>query len=255
MFTQVTERMYDNVLLQVYPNRAQMGEAAARDAAECIRTLLKTHEQINCIFAAAPSQNEFLAALLRQEIEWGRINAYHMDEYVGFELGHPKSFNHFLSESIFDRVPFRSVHLINGANDPDEETRRYGALLDAAPTHITFMGIGENGHIAFNDPPAADFQDAVPIKKVRLDEVCRAQQVHDGCFASLDEVPRYALTVTVPRLAASEHIFCIVPAASKHKATVAALTGPISEACPASILRRTDNVRMYIDEDCAGDLI
>lgn len=249
------ERNYDKIRLQIHPTRAEMGAAAAQDAAECIRTLLKTHDEINCIFAAAPSQNEFLAALLGQDIEWGRINAYHMDEYVGFALGHPKSFNHFLSESIFDKAPFRSVNLINGANDPDEEVKRYGALLDAAPTHITFMGIGENGHIAFNDPPVADFHDPVPIKKVRLDEVCRNQQVHDGCFASLDEVPRYALSVTVPRLAASEHIFCIVPAVSKHNATVAALNGPVSEACPASILRRTDNVCMYIDEACAGDLI
>lgn len=248
------ERTYDKVRLQIHPTRAQMGEAAARDAAECIRTLLKTHDEINCIFAAAPSQNEFLAALLKQQVEWERINAYHMDEYVGFALGHPKSFNHFLSEAIFDKAPFRSVNLINGANDPDEEVKRYGALLDAAPTHITFMGIGENGHIAFNDPPVADFSDPVPIKKVQLDEVCRNQQVHDGCFASLDEVPRCALSVTVPRLAASEHIFCIVPAATKHNATVAALTGPVSEACPASILRRTDNVRMYIDEACAGNL-
>lgn len=249
------ERTYDKIQLQIHPTRAQMGEAAALDAAECIRTLLATHDQINCIFAAAPSQNEFLAALLRQDNEWGRINAYHMDEYVGFALGHPNSFNHFLSNAIFDRAPFCSVNLINGANDPDEEVKRYGALLDAAPTHITFMGIGENGHIAFNDPPVADFNDPVPIKKVKLDEVCRNQQVHDGCFASLDEVPRYALSVTVPRLAASEHIFCIVPAATKHNATVAALTGPVSEACPASILRRTDNVRMYIDSDCAGDLV
>lgn len=252
----MTEKHYDKVNLKIYDTRSEMGQDAAREAAACIRGLLKTHSEINCIFAAAPSQNDFLAALVADPtIEWNRINAYHMDEYVGLGLGHPQSFNHFLCAAIFDRVPFKSVHLINGANDPDAEVKRYGALLDAAPTHITFMGIGENGHIAFNDPAVADFHDKVPIKKVKLDEVCRMQQVHDKCFATLDAVPRYALSVTVPRLAASEYIFCIVPTANKHKATAAALTGPISEACPASILRRTDNVRMYIDKACAGDLL
>lgn len=249
------QRQYDKIDLKIYDTRAEMGMDAAREAAMCIRELLKNHEEINCIFAAAPSQNEFLNALLDQDIAWERINAYHMDEYVGFEVGHPNSFNHFLCNAIFDRVPFKSVNLINGANDADAEVARYGKLLNDAPTHITFMGIGENGHIAFNDPPVADFEDTVPIKKVKLDEICRNQQVHDGCFPTLDDVPRYALSVTVPRLASSEYIFCIVPSAAKHKATKATLTGPISEACPASILRRTDNVRMYIDKDCAGDLI
>lgn len=249
------ERNYDKINLKIYDTRAEMGADGAREAAECIRMLLEKKEEINCIFAAAPSQNEFLASLLEQDIEWNRINAYHMDEYVGFEVGHPNSFNNFLCNAIFNKVPFKSVNLINGANDADEEVKRYGTLLDAAPTHITFMGIGENGHIAFNDPPVADFNDKMPIKKVKLDDICRNQQVHDGCFPTLADVPEYALTVTVPRLASSEYIFCIVPAATKHNATKATLTGPISEACPASILRRTDNVRMYIDMACAGDLV
>lgn len=249
------QKQYDKIDLKIYETREEMGQDAAKEAAECIRRLLETKEEINCIFAAAPSQNEFLHALLEQNVEWDRINAYHMDEYVGFEIGHPNSFNRFLCDAIFDKVPFKSVNLINGANDADAEAARYGKMLDEAPTHITFMGIGENGHIAFNDPPVADFNDTVPIKKVELDEICRNQQVHDGCFPTLEDVPRYALSVTVPRLAASEYIFCIVPSATKRNATKATLTGPISEECPASILRRTDNVRMYIDRDCAGDLI
>lgn len=182
------------------------------------------------------------------------MNGYHMDEYVGLSLGHEKSFNHFLSESIFNKVPFKSANLIDGSRPVEEETARYGQLLRNAPTHVTFMGIGENGHIAFNDPPVADFEDKEVIKKVKLDLVCRQQQVHDKCFDTLDEVPEYALTVTVPRLMASQYIFCIVPSDKKHDATVAALTGPVSTACPASILRRTDNVRMYIDKACAGNL-
>lgn len=248
------QKKYDKIDLKIYDTRVEMGAAAAEEAAACIRQLLEKHEEINCIFAAAPSQKEFLASLVEQDIEWNRINAYHMDEYVGFRIGHPNSFNHFLCNAIFNKVPFKSVNLINGANDADAEVKRYGDMLDAAPTHVTFMGIGENGHIAFNDPPVADFHDSMPIKKVMLDDVCRNQQVHDGCFPTLDDVPEYALSVTVPRLASSEHIFCIVPAATKHNATKETLTGPVSEACPATILRRTDNVHMYIDMDCAGDL-
>ena len=191
------EKQYDKVDLKIFDTRAEMGRVAAEEAAECMRKLLAEEEEINCIFAAAPSQSEFLEALCQQPgIDWSRVNGYHMDEYVGLPLGHPKSFNHFLSEAIFNKVPFKSVHLIDGSRPVDEVVADYGAQLDAAPTHITFMGIGENGHIAFNDPPVADFEDKVPIKKVQLDLVCRQQQVHDKCFDTLADVPEYALTVT-----------------------------------------------------------
>ena len=248
-------KQYGKVDLKIFDTRSEMGHVAACEAAKCMRELLAREAEINCIFAAAPSQSEFLTELcLQPDVDWTRVNAYHMDEYVGLPLGHPKSFNRFLSESIFSRLPFKSVHLIDGSRPAEEEIACYGALLNAAPTHITFMGIGENGHIAFNDPPVADFEDKLPIKKVRLDPVCRRQQVHDKCFDTLADVPEYALTVTVPRLVSSEYIFCVVPSASKHAAVEAALTGPISTACPASILRCTDNVRMYIDQECAGGL-
>ena len=249
------EKQYDKVDLKIFDTRAEMGRVAAEEAASCLRELLEKEPEINCIFAAAPSQSEFLEELCKQPgIDWTRVNGYHMDEYVGLSLGHERSFNHFLSESIFNKVPFKSANLIDGSRPVEEETARYGQLLRNAPTHVTFMGIGENGHIAFNDPPVADFEDKEVIKKVKLDLVCRQQQVHDKCFDTLDEVPEYALTVTVPRLMASQYIFCIVPSDKKHDATVAALTGPVSTACPASILRRTDNVRMYIDKACAGNL-
>lgn len=249
------EKQYDKVDLKIFDTRAEMGRTAAEEAAVCLRMLLEEEPEINCIFAAAPSQSEFLEALCQQpDIDWSRVNAYHMDEYVGLPLGHEKSFNHFLCTSIFDKLPFKSVNLIDGSQPVEEEIAHYGQLLRSAPTHVTFMGIGENGHIAFNDPPVADFEDKEVIKKVKLDLVCRQQQVHDKCFDTLDEVPEYALTVTVPRLMSSRYIFCIVPSDKKHAATVAALTGPVSTACPASILRRTDNVRMYIDKACAGEL-
>ncbi len=242
---------FDKVRLKVYDTREEMGKEAAAEAAECMRRMLAKQEEIHCVFAAAPSQNEFLEALIQEGgIDWSRVNGYHMDEYVGFEIGHPSSFNRFLSHAIFDRVPFKSVHLINGVSECSQEAARYGAILERIDIDITFMGIGENGHIAFNDPEVADFCDPQTVKVVDLDEVCRLQQVHDGCFPSLEDVPGQALTVTIPKLVSAREIFCIVPTEKKRKAVKEALTGEIREACPASILRKTDHVHMYVDQDC-----
>ena len=247
---------FDKTELYIYDNREQMGKAAARDATECIKELLKDKNELNCIFAAAPSQNEFLTALgADTSIPWEKINAYHMDDYVGLKQGDPHSFNAFLSEKLFSKLPFKSVHLLNGKADPDKEALRYGSLLDGIRIHITFMGIGENGHIAFNDPGVADFNDTQTVKKVKLDSVCRQQQVNDGCFLTIADVPEYALTVTIPTLVSGDYIFCIVPTAKKRDAVYAALTATVSPACPASILRNIKNTRMYIDAECAGRLM
>lgn len=225
---------------------------AAAEAASTIRALLAEKETINCIFAAAPSQNEFLQALLKQDIEWNRINAFHMDDYVGFAIGDPRSFNGFLSNALFDLVPFHTVNLIDGQADLQAECARYTALLDTAPPDIVFMGIGENGHIAFNDPPVADFEDSKQIKVVELELACRVQQVNDNCFPCLEEVPTQAFTLTIPAMVRAQYIYCIVPGDRKAAATAAALTGEISTACPASILRNHENCRMYIDKACAS---
>ncbi len=250
------EKQFGDVYLKVFHTREEMGKAAAEEAADCLRTLLAQKEEVNCVFAAAPSQNEFLESLTNAEgIDWTRVNGYHMDEYVGFEIGHKSSFNNFLTNAIFSKVPFKSVNLIDGSNEAEAEAKRYGALLDSIQIDITFMGIGENGHIAFNDPPVADFNDKKAVKVVELDQVCRMQQVHDKCFSTLEEVPTHALTVTVPKLISASHIFCIVPTEKKRAATKAALTGEISEDCPASILRRSGNVKMFADEACAGDIV
>ena len=251
---QIMHTRYEEVELQIFESREEMGRAAAQDAADTIRDILEHKAAVNCIFAAAPSQNEFLDAFVQQKLPWERINAFHMDEYVGLPLGSPQSFNGFLSRSIFDRVPFGSVHLINGAADPQQECARYSELLEKNPPDVVFLGIGENGHIAFNDPAVADFHDAKKIKVVQLDIACRMQQVHDECFASLDLVPKEALTLTVPMLVSAPYLFCIVPGERKAGATAAALTGEISEACPASILRTKKGCRMYIDRDCASKL-
>ena len=233
--------------VKIYDTRAEMGFCAADEAAAAIRGVLAQKEECNMIFAAAPSQNEMLAALAAQPgIEWNRVNAFHMDEYIGLAPDAPQGFANFLRAAIFTKVPFRSVNCLDGtaaSRDPAAECARYSQLLRRFPVDITCMGIGENGHIAFNDPPVADFDDPALVKPVALDEICRNQQVHDGCFATLDDVPTHALTLTVPALMHAAQVFCVVPDT---------LLGDIRTACPASILRRHPAATLYLDADSAS---
>ena len=244
----------DKLKVEIYDTRAEMGNAAARDIKAKIAQLLAEKGEINMIFAAAPSQNEVLAALADDgQIEWNRVNAYHMDEYIGLSADAPQGFGNFLKAHIFGRAPFKSVHYIDcTAADPEKEAARYEKLLGDNPPDVVVMGIGENGHIAFNDPPVADFKDARGAKVVKLDEVCRNQQVHDGCFARLEEVPEYAITLTVPTLVSAPWLFCIVPAKTKANAVKECLTGEIGEHCPASVLRLQENAVLYLDGDSAS---
>ena len=244
----------DKLQVNIYETRAEMGAAAAQDIKSKLCQLLQAKPQVNVIFAAAPSQNEVLASLVaNKDIDWSRINAYHMDEYIGLDANAPQGFGNFLRAHIFDCVPFASVNLIDvTARDADAEAARYGALLDENPADVVVMGIGETGHIAFNDPPVADFRDPKTVKAVKLDEICRQQQVNDGCFASIDQVPTHALTVTVPALTRAPYLFCIVPAPAKAWAVKETLTGSIDEHCPASVLRMHDNAILYLDRDSAA---
>lgn len=241
----------DLLTVNQYDTRAEMGKAAAADVKARILALLDEKESINMIFAAAPSQNEVLAALAADaEIPWNRINAFHMDEYIGLSADAPQGFGNFLKAHIFGLVSFKSVNFINiSAPDANVESERYAALLAEYPADIVVMGIGENGHIAFNDPPVADFNDPKMVKPVQLDEICRNQQVNDGCFATLDDVPRTAITLTVPTLFAGKYIFCIVPGKTKANAINATINGPVSTACPATILRKHEHAVLYLDCD------
>lgn len=245
-----------NLCVKIHDTRLEMGIVAADDIAKAIRNVLAHKAECNIIFAAAPSQNEMLAALIEQPgIEWNRVNAFHMDEYIGLAPDAPQGFANFLRAAIFDKVPFRSVNCLDGVaatNDTAAECARYAALLDSKLVDITCMGIGENGHIAFNDPPVADFDDPELVKPVALDEICRNQQVHDGCFATLDDVPTHALTLTVPALMRAAQVFCVVPAQTKAHAVYDTLLGKISTACPASILRRHSEATLYLDMDSAS---
>lgn len=259
----------DHLAVEINRDRKPMGEAAAKAVAEKMKELLAKKTKINMIFAAAPSQNEFLEALSDiPGIDWPRVNAFHMDEYLGLKSEAPQRFGVFLRERLFGRVkPGNVYYLVN--DDPNltgkfspkiqaeaikTECVRYSQLLQENPVDIVCMGIGENGHIAFNDPPLADFNDPYLIKPVQLDERSRIQQVHDGCFATLDEVPTHALTLTIPALTAAQYIFCIVPGLNKREAVKQTLRGPVTSDCPATVLRRHSQARLYLDQDSAGDL-
>ena len=247
----------EQLKVKVFETRKEMGDCAASEIAACIKKMQAEKEEINMIFAAAPSQNETIAALVDTEgIEWNKINAFHMDEYIGLSEDAPQAFGNFLKACLFDKVHFKSVNYINGAGKTYEEIcERYGALLEAYPVDIVCLGIGENGHIAFNDPWVADFNDSHLIKKVELDEVCRQQQVNDGCFAQLSDVPKFAVTLTVPALVRANYMFCTVPAATKAEAVYNTVHHEINEDVPATIMRKHKSAVMYCDKDSAAKLL
>ncbi len=244
---------YEQLVVEIYPTRQAMGQAAARTVAHSMQETIARHGRVAMIFAAAPSQNEFLAALATEpDLDWTRVIAFHLDEYLGLPPDAPQNFGNFLRARLFDQVRPGVVHYLNGsAPNPDAEARRYSELLTANPLDIACLGIGENGHLAFNDPAVADFADPQTVKLVEIDEVSRLQQVHDGCFACLTDVPTRALTVTIPPLIAAKAVFCVVPAPSKAIAVRNALCGPIATSCPASILRRHERAVLYLDRDSA----
>ena len=244
----------DRLDVNIYASNKEMGQAAAKAIADDLCDLLSKKSEINVMFAAAPSQNTTLEALLDDErVDWTRINGFHMDEYVGISIDKPQSFRNYLNTHIFSRKPFKSVNLIN-ADGPDAEKAAadYAKLLKESGLDLIVMGIGESGHIAFNDPPEARFDEPKLAKVIELEEVSRMQQVHDGCFKTLDEVPKQAITVTIPAFVAASILHCVVPGPTKCKAVKATLEGPISEVCPATVLRRHENAHLYLDKDSAA---
>jgi glucosamine-6-phosphate deaminase len=246
-------RIIDNLNVQVFETRIDMGTAAGIDVAAKMRKFLAIKPRIRMVFAAAPSQIEFLQTLANEsDIDWSRVTAFHMDEYIGLPEDAPQRFSAFLRNHLFNLVQPGEVHLIDCSLPIEDQCRRYTKLFTAQPIDIICLGIGENGHIAFNDPPVADFHDPQTIKLVQLDEACRRQQVNDGCFPELDAVPTHALTLTIPALMSGASLFCIVPGMSKRKALHQTLFGPIVTECPASILRRHPNCVLYTDTAAYG---
>jgi glucosamine-6-phosphate deaminase len=244
----------DQLEVEVYPDREAMGLAAARAVAREVRARLENQDRVSIIFASAPSQEEFLAALrLQPDVDWRRVVAFHMDEYVGLPADSQQNFGRFLRERLFDRVGPGQVHYLDGnAADLDEECARYATLLKQYPPDITCAGIGENGHLAFNDPPFADFEDPALVKVVRLAERSRQQQVNEGCFPALDAVPERAITLTIPALFAAPRFSCVVPFRSKAEAVRRMLNEPISTDCPAGVLRRHPDATLVLETESAA---
>ena len=251
----------DHLEVRVYPDRRALGAAAAADCARGMREVLSTRPRCRMVFAAAPSQNEVLSGLREaQDIDWSRVEAFHMDEYPGLSAEDPRRFGSFLRDALFSRIPLGRVEYLaprplSSGPEARREAERYASLISEAPIDLVCLGVGENGHIAFNDPGVADFSDPLLVKEAELDPDCRAQQVHDGCFSSLDEVPRTALTLTVPALLSGGRLFCAVPGSAKARAVHRMLTGPVSRDCPASALRTHPACVLYLDAESAGALL
>jgi len=244
----------DRLAVEVHVTRREMGAAAARRAAGILRTAIEQDGKAALVLAAAPSQNEFLEALCAQpEVDWRCVTAFHMDEYAEIRAEHPASFRNYLRERIAERVTLAAFHEIRGdAADLDVECERYANLLSAAQPVLVAMGIGENGHLAFIDPDECNFSDPRDVRIVNLDQACRAQQVHDGCFGRIEDVPRRAISLTIPFFLRVPHAVVCVPGERKRDAVRAALSGPVEERCPASALRRHPDATLFLDADAAG---
>lgn len=231
----------------------ETARAAAAKAASELRRLIGLEGRATFMAATGASQIEFLHALTREQgIDWSRTTMYHLDEYVGLPESHPASFRRYLRERLISRVHPGKVHLMRGdAENPEAECERLGTILKEDGLDIAFVGIGENGHLAFNDPPA-DFETDAPFIVVELDEECRSQQVHEGWFDSLSEVPRRAITVTIRQILKAQSIVCTVPEVRKAQATRCAIQGPVTPSCPASVLRKHTDTHMFLDSDSAS---
>jgi len=244
----------DHLNVELHASRQSMGQAASIAAAAHLRETLARKGEARIIVASAPSQDELIAGLVSApDIDWNRITIFHMDEYVGLPASHPANFRAYQQQHLLAHIRPAAFHGIRGeASDPESECTRYAALLQAGPIDLLCMGIGENGHIAFNDPPVADFNDPKKIKVVELDRACREQQVNDGCFAHFDDVPTHAFTLTCPTLMAAERAVCVVPGKLKAQAIASALKGSVAESCPASVLRRHTGATLYLDKESAA---
>ena len=248
------QQTVDNLAIRIYENRVLMGTDVALMVCARIKDVLAQRANANIIFASAPSQNEFLDALCEDTtVDWSRVNAFHMDEYIELPENDPRTFVSFLNNKIFGRLHFHSVNYINGnAINIGAECRRYARLLEQYPADIVCLGIGENGHLAFNDPPVADFHDPLMVKMVKLDAACRQQQVNDGCFAELTDVPTYAITLTIPALMAAKYVYCVVPGEKKAEAVFNTVYGSIIEKYPSAILRRHKNAELFLDKNSSA---
>ena len=253
----VITKTYGLLPVEIYADNESLGQAAAARAVSILTSVLEKEPAAHMIVATGNSQLTFYRNLVSfPGVDWSRVTIFHMDEYVGMRPDHPASFRRFLHEKLVDRVHPASFYGVEGdAVDPIAECERYAGLLREFPAHLVCLGIGENGHIAFNDPPFADFQDPKWVKVVQLDQRSRRQHVGEGHFARLEDVPTHAITLTIPALLAAREMLAIVPERRKNEAVQKTLNGPVTTACPASILRTAPHARLYLDIESASLVI
>ena len=239
--------------VEIYPDPESLGQAAARQAALLINRAISKRGKARIIAATGNSQIPFAAALVKQDVDWSSVEFFHMDEYVGLGDQHPASFRLWIRNRLENQVhPGKMYYLAGDAPDIEAEIQRYTALLQEEPIDLAFVGFGENGHIAFNDPHEADFDDPALVKQVTLDEACRQQQVGEGHFSGMDTVPSSALTVTCTGLYRAENWVSCVPDKRKAHAVQCSLEGPITTACPGSLAQRHPNTFVYLDKHSAS---
>lgn len=237
----------------IHKNKAELGEQAACMGANLINKAIAKKGHANIIVATGSSQFEMLEELVASPVDWSKVTAFHLDEYLGMPDTHPASFRRYLKERFVERVQLKAFHYINGEDDPEAECRRLGELIIKHPVDVAFIGIGENAHLAFNDPPA-DFETKVPYLVVELDEACRRQQLGEGWFPTLDDVPAKAISMSIQQILKSESIICTVSERRKALAVKRSVEGGVSPDVPASILSDRGQVWLYLDRDAASEL-
>ncbi|MBB6144244.1 glucosamine-6-phosphate deaminase [Silvibacterium bohemicum] len=253
---QVKHLQVGNMKVEIHPDRSSAGAAAALAAAKAMKDLEQTRDSIAVIFATGASQFDTLESLTSiDNLPWNRVRGFHMDEYIGISPDHPASFRRYLREKLTSKVRMKEFFEVDGSSpNPKETSREYAAQLHSADPQLCLLGIGENGHLAFNDPPVADFNDPLDVKVVRLDAVCRQQQMAEGWFKSVEEVPEEAITLTIPALFRVPKLIASVPGKRKAKIVRRTIEEQISTACPATLLRTHPDVTVYLDTDSASEL-
>lgn len=237
--------------IKIFNTKEELGKSAASNGASLIRQAIKENGKANIIVATGASQFEMLSELVKEEVDWSKVTAFHLDEYIGITNTHPASFRKYLKERFVDLVPLNKFHYVNGDVDPHKECERLGEIIFEYPIDVAFIGIGENGHLAFNDPPA-DFETETPYIVVQLDEQCRQQQLGEGWFETFDDVPKQAISMSIKHILKSKTIICSVPDLRKAKAVKDSVDGKVSPDTPATILQEHGQVILYLDKDSSS---
>ena len=234
-------------------SKQELGKRAAEKGAELIRKAIQKNGKANIIVATGASQFEMLGELVKEDIDWSVVTGFHLDEYIGIDVSHPASFRKYLKERFVDLVPIKEFNYVNGSIDAEAECNRLGEIISRHPIDVAFVGIGENGHLAFNDPPA-DFETEEPYLVVNLDEACRRQQLGEGWFPTFDDVPKQAISMSIKQIMKSEHIICSVPDKRKAEAVKNTVKSKVSPMVPASVMQLHKSTWLYIDKNSSSKL-